>query len=985
MPLANPIQASLSGGEISPSLYSRTDIDKYRSSARTVRNFILHPHGGASNRPGTKFIYQANSADTVVLHEFIFSRTQVYVLEFGETYVRFYTDGAIITDGGSPYEVATPYLAEHLQDLKFESSADVIYITHPSYAPRTLTRYGNADWELATYSPTDGPFMAENDDDSATLTASAVTGSNITLTSSSVVSYDTTITALMHFDGTNGSTTMTEETGKLAYANVNAQIATAQSVFGGSSLALDGASSVSLPYSSAWYFAGNFTITARIRLTASGNFEICNTGTGAGVYWRFFYDNSAGKLKFTYENGGTQILANQTWSPSLNTWYEVRVVRSGNNFHLFVNGTLLGTDVDADSMTVSNAALYIGAFGSSYATGYIDELCIFNGTATHTSGYTVPTTAYAYATTSANFLFSPQHVGALFKLRHYIESQSVAGSLGSATASSSIKCFTTWRLITHGTWTGTLRVEKSTDGGTTWTVLRSFSSVNDFNPDTFGTEDIETNETPFLVRVNMSSYTSGTCTYNLTSDPFYQDGVVQVTSFNSNTSVQAEVLTELGSTSGTVSWFEGAWSDYRGYPTVSRFFQDRLCMASTPTQPQTIWMSRTGNYTSHKSQMSPLDTDAIAIDLPSRQLNAISGLVPFKKLLAFTSSSVWSIGPTDTNALTPTTVSTDVEEYAGASYLTPSVVGGQVIYPEFGDEIVRIIGYQLQSDSFEGTEMNILSRHLLEGYSIRKMVYQRKPNGIIWIVRSDGQLLSLTYQKEQEVVAWAHHDTADDEVLSACVIPTTSGDDELWLTVSRTNGVFVESMKGRRQHNFSGLVFMDSYVDYTSPTTVLSSLTHLANEIVGVVGDSSYLGTQTVAAGGTLGLSSSYTSVQVGKLITADIETLDIDIPMGPRTMQGMALKVGNVAFRLLNTRGGYIGPDSDNLYEAFDYAELNNANLRENGAALGATANFSGIVRVPLGGGAETAGRVFYRQKEPYPVTILAIIPEIQVGDSVT
>jgi len=995
MSLLKKLMAVFTGGEVSPALYSRVDVDRYNSSLRTARNFIIHPTGGASNRPGTKFVGAAhNGSDRIILQEFVFSRTQAYILEFGNRYIGFYTDGTVIASGGTPYTITSPYAIGDVEDLRFESSADVIWITHPSYKTRTLTRYGNASWTLSAYDPEDGPFMAENIVESSSLTASAVTGTNITLTLSASISYDTTIDALLHFDGTNGSTTVTEETGRIVTVVGDAQISTAQSVLGGSSLRLDGTGDyVYLPDSADWYFTGDFTIAARIRLDSTAqNFEIANQSVSATSYWRFYWSYLDNKLKFSYENGATSIFASGNWTPAVDTWYEVRVVRSGNNFHLFAGTsggtiTLLATTVDADAFVNLASFLYIGVFistATNYTKGYIDEFVLYNGTATHTATYSSSNTATVYATTTSVFLFSPLHIGALFKLRHYIEGQTASTAFGSATTGSSIKCFTTWRLITHGTWTGTLKIQKSTDGGTTWKVLRTFTSVNDFNANTSGTEDLELNQTPFLIRANMTSYTSGTANVDLTSDPFYQDGICRITSWNSNTSVQATVLQEIGATTATISWFEGSWSDYRGYPAVARFYKDRLTFASTPSEPQTYWMTKTGNYYSFNRNIALLDDDSITNPLPSRQLNAINALVAFKKLIAFTSSSNWSIGPIDTTALTPTSVNTDIEEYTGSANIAPVVLGNEVIYNEFGGEIITSAGYQLERDSFVGSELNILARHLFEGYTIKKLAYQRKPNGIVWALRSDGVLLSMTYLREQNVLAWARHDTGGGEVLSISVIPTTSGDDELWMSVERSNGVYIESLRGRRQTDISDHVFLDSYVEYTSPTTVLSSLDHLASTVVGVLADDVDLGTMTVSASGTLGISSGYTSVFVGVPIESDLETLDIDMPIGAGTMQGQTIKVGNVTFKLVNTRGGYIGPNSDTLYEAFTYEALNNAYLREHSTTLGVTSEFSGIVRAPLGAGAQTAGRVFIRQSRPYPITVGQIIPEISPGGSV-
>jgi hypothetical protein len=93
------VQRSFSGGEISPSLYARVDAAKYASGLRTLRNFFTMRHGGAENRPGFKFIKEVkDSSKEVRLVEFIFNDEQTYVLEFGDQYIRFFKNGVQLTD-----------------------------------------------------------------------------------------------------------------------------------------------------------------------------------------------------------------------------------------------------------------------------------------------------------------------------------------------------------------------------------------------------------------------------------------------------------------------------------------------------------------------------------------------------------------------------------------------------------------------------------------------------------------------------------------------------------------------------------------------------------------------------------------------------------------------------------------------------------------------------------------------------------------------
>lgn len=625
---ASIIQPSFASGEFSPALYSRVDISKYSSGLRRCRNFIIHPHGGASNRPGTKYVSQAKYADKKCrVVRFVFNQDQAYILEFGDHYVRFYTDqqpiqanvpdpwnsstnyavndystyssatyraiqaGTNHRPDISPtywvnqtvYELYTPYAEADLPKLRFESSADVIYITHPDFQQRTLSRYANAVWKLELFSADDGPFMPEN---------------------------------------------------------------------------------------------------------------------------------------------------------------------------------LSDTELDVDAVTGS-------------------------------------TTLNASAA-----LFNVKHVGALFQLKHYIEGQTASSSFTATGTGSAIKCFTTWRVISHGTWTGKFRVEKSTDGGSTWTTLRTFTSKDDSNANTFGTESIEDNTEPFLVRINMYDYTSGTANVDLTTDAFFQIGVVRVTAFVNSTTVSVDVLTEVGDTTATLEWSEGSWSDYRGWPAVSRFFQDRLCFSGTYSEPMTNWMSATGSYVSFIRHSTLLDTDGITANLPSRQINLISGLIALRKLVAFTGASEWTIGPVSGSALTPKTVEQAAQGYRGSYGLDPAIVGNECIFVQANSKVIRNLAYQLAYDNYTGSDLNILARHLFYKYNIVELAYQQDPDSIVWCLRDDGVLLGMTYMPEQEVVAWTWHDTGSVSgnpqgyIESICTIPG-DGFDELWMVVRRGAYRFIERMTKR--------------------------------------------------------------------------------------------------------------------------------------------------------------------------------------------
>jgi hypothetical protein len=183
MAKASPALNNFTAGELSPRLDGRTDIVKYFQGSKKLENFTVHPHGGASRRPGTIFVREVKtSANKARLIPFEFNVEQTYILEFGNQYFRIHKDGGTVVSSGSPVEVTTVYTTSQLAELKFVQSADVMYIVHPSHPVYKITRTSDTAWTFTEAAFRRGPMQDDNITDT-TLTASARTGS-VTITAS---------------------------------------------------------------------------------------------------------------------------------------------------------------------------------------------------------------------------------------------------------------------------------------------------------------------------------------------------------------------------------------------------------------------------------------------------------------------------------------------------------------------------------------------------------------------------------------------------------------------------------------------------------------------------------------------------------------------------------------------------------------------------------------------------------------------------------
>lgn len=148
-------------GEMSSETYGRFDIPSYSKGAKFIRNFIIKEQGPVMYRPGFDFIVNTKLNKYAKLHKFIFNDDQAYVLEFTDQVLRFYKNGGLIMNGSVPFELVTPYLeSDDLTLLAVAQNADTMYIVHPKYAPRKLTRTNDTSWTLASVTGTAYPFTS---------------------------------------------------------------------------------------------------------------------------------------------------------------------------------------------------------------------------------------------------------------------------------------------------------------------------------------------------------------------------------------------------------------------------------------------------------------------------------------------------------------------------------------------------------------------------------------------------------------------------------------------------------------------------------------------------------------------------------------------------------------------------------------------------------------------------------------------------------
>ena len=197
------------------------------------------------------------------------------------------------------------------------------------------------------------------------------------------------------------------------------------------------------------------------------------------------------------------------------------------------------------------------------------------------------------------------------------------------------------------------------------------------------------------------------------------------------------------------------------YPSVAAYFQDRRVYANSLNQPDTYWMSQPGLFSNMDSSIPVTSGDAITGTPWAQQINGIQFLVPMPGgLVVLTGKGAWQVNGGQSSAITPSNQTATAQAYNGCnSIVPPFTINYDILYVQSKGSIWRDLSYNFYTNIYTGTDITVLSSHLFTDFQSVQATWAEEPFKILWVVRNDGKLLALTYLKEQNVNAWTRHDT----------------------------------------------------------------------------------------------------------------------------------------------------------------------------------------------------------------------------------
>ena len=420
------------------------------------------------------------------------------------------------------------------------------------------------------------------------------------------------------------------------------------------------------------------------------------------------------------------------------------------------------------------------------------------------------------------------------------------------------------------------------------------------------------------------------------------------------------------------------------YPSVVTFFEQRLVYGATNNNPQTLWFSKNGDYNNFTAGTGA--DDALIYTIASNQVNAIRYLSATRVLTIGTTGGEYVLTATSDGPITPTT--TLIRKYSnyGSAAIEPVQVADVTLFVQRGGRKVREFRYvgDINVAAYQAPDITIVAEHITAG-GLSAFAYQQEPDGVIWAVRADGSLIGVTYRREEEVVAWHKHviggefDGGQAIVESIATLPSDTGEDELYMIVKRTiNGVTKRYVELMRPFDFGGVTtgafFVDSGLRYDgSAIGSLKGLYHLEGETVTVLANGASHPDRVVADGG-VSLAYSSTTAAIGYGYTSSMQTMRIEAGSADGTSQGKPKRIHAITLRLHETVGIEVGNSPSENDRIF---------FRDSSMAMDqAVPLFTGDKDIEFPGGYDEDDRLYIRQTQPLPMSVLALFPRMNTFD---
>ncbi len=754
------IQNSFAAGEVSPSLFGRTDLKKYHAGASTMRNFWVNYRGGASSRAGLAYIGTCKQPGTSAPPRdipFQFNINQGYALEFGDQYMRIKAQGAYVVESPKNITGANNTTPCQLTIVAHGYSVgDWIFVNDM----QGMTELNGLAWIVNTVPDADHVTLKDLFGNAVSSTFFGVYTSGGTAERVYTVVAPYAAVDLPYLKFTQSADTM-------SLTCVNQVTGTEYAPY---DLVRNGVNN--------WVFTKtNFSaaITAPTGLTA-----VAQSSTTISTFYSYVVtaidavtgDESVASTAVNIENNDISINAGSntlTWSP----------VTGAKLYNVY-------QAIPSYSVPVPTGTSY-GFIGYSYGTSFTDTNitpdfsrtppthnnpfargAITGITITHSDTNLIQGgVSYVITTgTGTGFVAVPIVVGGL--LVSFIIENSGSGYINADTIAINTNANGTYTFTTNPTGGKTIILN-----GITWSFVTGTPSGNQSKI------GATLNDTLGNLAKGLNASSSGSlnvASYSLSAQSLVI--IYKTTGAGGNAYTLAagtyggtvSGATLAGGTTGTTTATLVVGSQTGTFPSAVTYFQQRRGYANTQNQPDTYFFSQPASFKNFDLSTPSVDTDAVIGAPWAQQINGIQFMQPMPTgLIMLTGNGAWLLNGNG-QAFTPSSQTAAAQAYNGCSAIVPPIViDYDILYVQAKGSIVRDLAFNFYVGVYTGQDKTTLCDHLFNYHQILQWAWAEEPYKIVWALRNDGILLSLTWLKDQDVYGWAHHDT-NGQFVSVCSI-----------------------------------------------------------------------------------------------------------------------------------------------------------------------------------------------------------------------
>jgi len=520
-----------------------------------------------------------------------------------------------------------------------------------------------------------------------------------------------------------------------------------------------------------------------------------------------------------------------------------------------------------------------------------------------------------------------------------------------------------WEFETKGSWTGTWRIERSYDNGTTWEEVASVFSLNDSN--SIVTEE-ETPEKPALFRV--LAYTANADHPDNVYLRVFEGEITtefEIDTVNSATEAELTALSPVETIAlgeASADWSDNAFSEKNGYPVAVTFHEARLFFAGTGAEPDRIWASRTEDF--FNFAFGTAADNAFTFPLNANRYNAIVWMVSQQSLIVGTIGGEWASFTAQGGPMTPEDTNFHQHTHHGSDPVPGLVLEDAAVFVQRQGRKIREFAPTPSGFSSAGsTDLTELAEHITRG-GIKQLTDRNSPDTELFALRNDGVLASLIFERSQQIYAW-HRITTPGTIKSVATLYGEGEDDAVFIAVAREiEGVtttFIERLspdgvRAEEENDPTNFVSLDhAFTSLPLPSSYegLEVSAHAGFED---------LGTFTVGAGGTVAIPGGKSNVVVGLNYESEIEPL-------PVTIGGYANKHAHNSahIRLRNSSNFKVANSGRETFNTIKISET------------GEPVNIDKVITLP--GRAARNSSVVIKKDRPGPLSVVSLDLETQTG----